>query len=45
MLSLATDLPFSRPEVPEELRSAFGELWESVTRLAGDRPDYHEAHL
>jgi AcrR family transcriptional regulator len=40
MFSLATDLPFSRPDAPEELRAAFGELRESVTRLAGDRdPD------
>jgi AcrR family transcriptional regulator len=40
MFSLATDLPFSRPEAPEELHAGFEELRESVTPLAGDRdPD------
>jgi AcrR family transcriptional regulator len=37
MFTLATDLPFGRPEVPAQLRGAFDEIREAVEPLAGSR--------
>ncbi len=37
MFTLATELPFGRPEAPEPLRAAFAELLQAATPLAGDR--------
>lgn len=37
MFSLATDLPFARPEAPAPLKAAFGEIYDALTPLAGGR--------
>jgi len=37
MFTLGTELPFGRPEGPRELHTAFAELKEAVTPLAGAR--------
>jgi AcrR family transcriptional regulator len=37
MFSLATDLPFARPEAPAPLKAAFGEIYNAVAPLAGGR--------
>ena len=40
MFTLATDLPFGRPEAPDQLHDAFDELRKAVEPLAGNRdPD------
>jgi AcrR family transcriptional regulator len=40
MFTLATRLPFARPEAPAQLHGAFAELREALAPLAGDRdPD------
>jgi hypothetical protein len=37
MFNLATDLPFARPEAPEPLRAAFGELYQALAPMADGR--------
>jgi AcrR family transcriptional regulator len=37
MFTLATDLPFGRPEAPAQLRGAFDEIRKAVEPLAGNR--------
>jgi AcrR family transcriptional regulator len=37
MFTLATDLPFGRPEAPAQLHDAFGEIRKAVEPLAGSR--------
>jgi AcrR family transcriptional regulator len=37
MFSLATDLPFARPEAPAPLKAGFGEIYDAVAPMAGDR--------
>jgi AcrR family transcriptional regulator len=37
MFTLATDLPFSRPDAPAQLHDAFDEIREAVEPLAGSR--------
>jgi AcrR family transcriptional regulator len=37
MFTLATDLPFSRPEAPAQLHDAFDEIRKAVEPLAGSR--------
>jgi AcrR family transcriptional regulator len=37
MFTLATDLPFGRPEAPAQLRDAFDEILKAVEPLAGAR--------
>jgi AcrR family transcriptional regulator len=37
MFTLATDLPFGRPEAPVQLRDAFDEIRKTVEPLAGSR--------